>query len=481
MPAGPEAAGASERTPETLARARSRRGLYAPVFEGDRARGFLTVPMRVVLGLYLLFAVTFASFRVANDGLVYYDFLRRFFGDRLPGGGGYAYQFGTAFFNAPFYLAARAIEAAAGSVTVFGAPLREAAIAVASNVALVLTLYVGWRLLRRLDLPAGPAVLLLALFGSPLFYYTAFQPSYKHAVDALFLTLFVYLLLRVLEEPAPRTAVALGACLAVLVSIRYANIALLPGALLPFLVRRDFARLRYAGLACVATAAFLFALPAVRHIPFKRPQGASALAGQAPVARPPVVRAAGFFIPDPCKDYPRYEINWIACLRNKLGIVPSALGPPRMLVSVRRGLFLWTPLTAFSVLGVALLFGSRPRQRTFLLCLSMSALLLVWIHGLWGDFWTNGFSFSQRFLASLFPFYLLGTAELIRRFRLRAAVVLTLCALFSLYAGFNHYLGYKGISEQDGLVSVLTTKGDRDVAQTFRLIGVKALKRWGLK
>ena len=32
-----------------------------------------------------------------------------------------------------------------------------------------------------------------AVFGSPLFYYPAFQPSYKHSVDALFLTLSAYL------------------------------------------------------------------------------------------------------------------------------------------------------------------------------------------------------------------------------------------------------------------------------------------------
>src|SRR5207302_261061 len=81
---------------------------YARVFEADPLRGFISVRNGVALGLYLLFAVTFASFRVSNDGLVYYDFLRRLVGDRVPAGSGYAYQFGVAYFNAPFYLAARA-------------------------------------------------------------------------------------------------------------------------------------------------------------------------------------------------------------------------------------------------------------------------------------------------------------------------------------------------------------------------------------
>ena len=83
----------------------------------------------------------------------------------------------------------------------------------------------------------------------------------------------------------------------------------------------------------------------------------------------------------------------------------------RMLFSVRRGLFLWTPLTALTVLGVALLFRSRPERRRYLTILCVCAASLVCIHMLWGDFWTNGFSFSQRFFTGLFPFYLLGTAE----------------------------------------------------------------------
>lgn len=483
MPAGREAPAAAERTTKTLPAAAARGGFYERIFESDPARGFVSARNGVALGLYLLFAVTFASFRVSNDGLVYYDFLRRFVGEHVGNGGGYAYQFGVAFFNAPFYLAARAIESVAGSATVLGAPLRQASIGIASNVALALTLYVGWKLLRRLELPAGPGVLLLALFGSPLFYYTAFQPSYKHAVDALFFTLVAYLMVDAAERPARQAALVLGACLAMLVTIRYANIGLVPGVLLVFALGRDWRRLRTAAISLVLVGAVLFALPAARHIPYKRRGDESALVRRpAAAARPPQI-AAGLIphISDPCPDTPVYVVDWSQCLRNKFGITFDAGAPVRMLVSERRGLFLWTPLTALSAIGMVLLFRSRPERRRFLTALSAAALSLVVIHALWGDFWTNGFSFSQRFFAGLFPVYLLGTAELIRRFRLRAAAMATLCVLFSLYAGFNHFLGYQRISEKDGLWSVLTTKGDRDVAETLRLIGTRALDRWGLR
>ena len=71
--------------------------------------------------------------------------------------------------------------------------------------------------------------------------------------------------------------------------------------------------------------------------------------------------------------------------------------------------------------------------------------------------------------------------------RARAALALVgdwradLCALFSLYLGFNHFIGYRGISEQDGLTDVLTTNGDRGPGETARLIGTRALERWGLR
>jgi hypothetical protein len=228
----------------------------------------------------------------------------------------------------------------------------------------------------------------------------------------------------------------------------------------------------------------LFALPSARHIPFKRGH-AEALVRPAPATtstRQPIV-AAGLFsrFGDACPNEPKYKVTFVQCLRNKFGITFDERGPVRMLFSERRGLFLWTPLTAFSVLGLVLLFRSRPERRRFLISLTAAAVSLIAIHALWGDFWTNGFSFSQRFLASLFPVYLLGTAELVRRFRLRAAVVLTVCALFSLFVGFNHFLGYQRISERDGLWAVMTTKGDRDVAETLRLIGTRALDRWGLR
>jgi hypothetical protein len=127
--------------------------------------------------------------------------------------------------------------------------------------------------------------------------------------------------------------------------------------------------------------------------------------------------------------------------------------PFKMLVSEHRGLFLWTPLCAFAALGYLLAVARMPKasaRRRALVTLLVAALALLCSHVFWRQ-WDGGFAFSQRFLSGLFPLYLIGVAELVRRARLIAYPLLTLCALFAVSIAFVHDIGYDGISERDGL------------------------------
>jgi hypothetical protein len=432
--------------------------------------------MLIGLGFYFLFAATFASFRVNNDGLVYFDFIRRFLGEDVRNG--YTYQFATSFFNMPFYLGARAVEETAGVSSVFGAPLTHASITVATTLALMITLYLGWRMLVELDLPAGPAVLLLALFGTPLFYYTVFQPAYKHAVDALLVTVMAYLMLRATRTADLRLAVALGATLGALFMVRFANIVFVLGVGLALALKRRWAGVGVVVLTGIAAVLLLFAAPAARGIP---------LQGENELTR--------FAVPDffgrnlersdywgLCPQPEGYTLNFWQCMHAKLGLWYDGWAPVKMLFSVERGLFLWTPLTALAVVGLVLLIRAQPERRAFLLGLSVAGASLVASHIMWADFWTGGYSFSQRFLTSLFPLFLLGTAELVRRWRGAAVGVLGLCAAFSVFVAFNHFYGYRGVTERDGLDTILNlyVSGERTPDGLVRTIGVRALERWGL-
>ncbi len=434
---------------------------------------FLSRRMIGGLAFYLLFVVTFASFRVNNDGLVYYNFLRRLLGEDVPNA--YSREFGAALFNVPFYAVARAVQKLTPLDSAFGAPLGEVSITVASTVAVVLTLYLGWRILRELELPNGPAVLLITLFGSPLFYYAVFQPSYKHAVDVLFATIFAFLLLRATEHADHWTLLALGGCLGVMVSIRYVNVAFFAGVLAAFLVRRQPRAAGTVAVAMVVSALVIVSLPGLRGIRYSQPPQSAAAAAPLEAGLLP------YRLEHPCREvYLTHRLTLTQCLRNRLGVEVAPRVPVLMLVSLRRGLFLWTPLTLVATFGYVLLFRRRPDRRAFLAGMLAAAAALVLIHGIWGGFWWGGFSFSQRFLSALFPFFLLGVAEIVRRFGRAGWAVLAVCTAFSVFVAFNLYAGYKGESEQDGIDTIvhLYTTGERTPQQLVRLIGRHAWARW---
>jgi hypothetical protein len=444
-----------------------------PPAASETGARFLSRRMIGGLAFYLLFVVTFASFRVNNDGLVYYNFLRRFLGEDVPAA--HSREFGAALFNVPFYAVAKGFQKLTPLHSAFGAPLGQVSITVASTAAVLVTLYLGWRILGELELPNGPAVLLITLFGSPLFYYAVFQPSYKHAVDVLFATLFAFLLLRATEGADRRLLLALGACLGVMVTIRYVNVAFFAGVLTAFLVRRQPRAAGTVALAMLVTALAVVSLPGLRGIRYSQPPQSAAVA--APLE-------AGLLpnrLEHPCREvYLAHRLSLTQCLRNRLGVEVAPRVPVLMLVSVRRGLFLWTPLTLVAAFGFALLYRRRPDRRAFLAGMLAATAALVLIHGIWGGFWWGGFSFSQRFLCALFPFFLLGVAEIVRRFGRAGWAVLAVCAVFSIFVAFNLYVGYKGESERDGIDTIvrLYTSGERTPPQLIRLIGRHAWARW---
>lgn len=434
---------------------------------------FLTGPTVSLIALYLVFTATFASYSVNNDGQVYLDFMRRLTGEHVTSPS--THQFGSAVFALPFFLVARVL-GIAGVHSIGGAPLEQVSMVVATTVALLLITYLAWLLLRDLNLPVGPGLIALVVLGTPLFYYAVFQPTYKHAIDTLYVMVVVTLLLRALRRPNIWLFVALGACLAVSIITRTANAALVPGILLPFLLRRRFSS---AATVVAATAVVTAALLAVGSLAAHHSIGAAL--PHITVVHSSTVAASGLIVANFyfCRSY-TYHLTLRQCLHDRFGVLPDLSAPFKMLFSLHRGLFLWTPLTALAVVGFVLLVRRRRDERDFLLGVGVAALGLWFIHFLWGDFWDGGFSFSERFLTALFPVFLLGAAELVRRRRNLALVALSLCAAFSLVLALTFETGYKGINRHQGvnrLVRLYTT-GERTPQQLVRKLGVQARERW---
>jgi hypothetical protein len=403
---------------------------------------FLTLPRAAAVLFFVLFAVTFDNTHVQDDGSIYFAFLRKVFGTHVSA---VAYQFGSTVWDAPFYLVSQLV-AIRGQLDSYGAG--EIGIAAASNAAVVLTLYVGWRILRELDLPRGPAVLLLTLFGTPLFYYGAFDPSLKHAADALYSTSLSWFVLRSAgENPRRRDFVAAGACLALLLATRYANIAYWVGVLGVLALFRLRRQAGWMLASAVVVAAILFAVPIVRHIPYASPPNAYALGatgGDTPT----------FLVPD-AQRLALGPTSIIHPVSRNIRFDPTV--PLKMLFTLRRGLFVWTPLTIFAVIGFAMLLARDRRRRTFLLTMAASAVALVGVHAFWATAWGGGNSFSSRFLTSLFPVFLVGVAEFLRRTNRLGTALLALCACFSVWLGFVLFHGYANENENDSVVRLVST------------------------
>ena len=452
-----------ETVPEPAAPA-SRRGLLRPLQHergtGERER-FLSTSRVVALTAYGLFALTFASFKVQRseaDGEVYYNLLRRFFGEHPDFA--FAYQFGSDIWNTPFFLGGKGLAAIFGyQPHTFHVSIQEISITVATNVAFVATLYLGWRILRELDLPRGGAVLLLTAFGSPLFYYVVFAPAAKHSVDTLVLTAVALVLLRSEQGLSTRHAAALGALAGWSVNIRYVNTAFFVAVAVALALRGERSRLALAvGVAALVGIA-IFSLPALRGISYFVPSYFPKSDGVVRLAAP-------------------VSATVVASTSNPLNGF-DALNPLRMLFSEHRGLFTWTPLTALACVGFALAWHRARATRVhagFLTTILAAALALLATHMIWGQ-WDGGLAFSQRFLTGLFPIYLIGVAELVRRWGAIVYVALAVCVAWAVAAAFVHNVGYDRISENDGIGRIAEV-ARTDPQNMSHKVWRDARKRW---
>jgi hypothetical protein len=185
-----------------------------------------------------------------------------------------------------------------------------------------------------------------------------------------------------------------------------------------YLHRREFTAALHAGASAATTAFALFMIPVLAGIPFGNP-------GENDPTEPP-------------REHLQAELDLLA--------------PAKMLVSLHRGAFVWTPLTLLGVVGFVLLV--RRIRQAELVVVGAGSLLLLLAHMAWGRWWDGGFSFSARFLSSLFVLFLIGFAELVRRIGPAVWVAAVACVAWSLFLGVNHHYGFEGVNRTSSVVDV---------------------------
>lgn len=399
--------------------------LTEPIGEAERPHTRLALTARVLAAprdvvvacvLFALFSLNFGAFRVFGDGVDYYSFVQKLFGDRPHGSG---YNFGTGLMNAPFYALGRAAQLALDTGSL-GSHVLPASITVASIFYVLVAMTLTAWLLGRLRLPFRGFVVAAVVFGSPLWYYASFSPSYTHASDAAVFTAASVCLFRALSIESRGWYLAAGAALGLEVAIRPFNVGVVAGACIALLAFRRLAPAMVVGASSAATYGLLLLIPLALGTGLRtRASGATVGAG------------GGVFGPAP-------------------------LTPLRMLFTVHRGLFIWTPATLLGVLGFVLLARRRPEHRRFLATLGAMGIGLLLIHASL-EWWDGGWSFSMRYLASLLPLYAIGLGGLLDavRGRARGAIVTiaTACVIWSLFLGMSHAFG---AAQTDGAFRLAT-------------------------
>ncbi len=389
----------------------------------------------VLLALFLLSLLFAFSPHIEADGVQYYAYLRSLAFDRdlhfanelsldvpfehVPYGlgakrteTGYAPNYasvGPAILWAPFlplgHLLALAGRAMGFDWTLdgYGEPY-VVMICFGSALSALLTLLLGYDLVRRLYGRALGLLATLATFlGSGLFYYAFYKPDFAHALAAAAVTLFLYLWLTTRPARTARQWFWLGLSAGLMTTLYWidALLVVLPAAEvlwegLGALRARRWERLR---LLLIGGLLFLLAF----------------LLGFAPQM---VVWKVLFG-------------SWLTVPQEGFA-TPSGFVPLELLLSPLHGLLPWTPIVVLGMLGLFLLAWERRPWGLFLLL----APLLYFAYNATLGSWHGGGTFGLRRLVNAYPFFLLGVGALLERLRRWRPAAAFLTALFpTLWGG----------------------------------------------
>jgi hypothetical protein len=335
----------------------------------------------------------FAPLAIVGDGLGYFSFLQRLFGDtkHIWTGG----IFGLALMNAPFYAIGKVL-IALGIHSIDGHPTTQALVSLGGNVYMLLSVTIVAGMLAALRYPSRTFVVLAATIGSPLLYYGLFLPSGNHSVETFLVSAATGLLLLRLLHPhlELQLTVAIGAALGMAVATRYSLVAMVAG----LAIADAYYRRWMPAIVVVATSAATFFLGWL----------APYLTGS------PILLKGG--------------------VGTTIGFAP--LTPFRMLFTDDRGLFVWTPVMLIGIIGFIYALVRRRKERRFYVQAGAMQLAYLCFHFLVPEWWQGG-SFSSRYFTSMFPIIAIGLSECVTLRRKMTYALASLAAVWTLYLCLN--------------------------------------------
>ena len=302
------------------------------------------------------------------------------------------YPIGTSILQIPTFLVAHA-SAAVGNL--FGAGIgmhgytlwHQRITFLGALLAGFFTLLLSYRLARRhVSETAALYGVVLAGFGTTLFFYSVYWVSYPHAWSALAVALLVEYWDRTRGRHDARRWALLGAYvgLAALTRLQEITFAVLPAAeavaeLARRLRRRDLSGAgRLAGYGALAAAC--------------------ALAVVSPQLIATKIVYGGYFVVPAGKHYMRWDAPFLW----------------EVLFSSRNGMFVWTPLAYLATLSLTL--APRGKARRVAAGFLAAFFLQLWVNGSSFDWWGN-WGFSARRMCNTTIILAAGFAFLVDRLR----------------------------------------------------------------
>jgi hypothetical protein len=300
------------------------------------------------------------------------------------------YQFGLAYFEAPFYAVGK-LFAAVGWTTIGGQSAQQASVAGGAVVYVGATIGLLYALLRRLRLRFAALSASLVVYGTSVFYYGVFSPGQTHSVDVFLASAIALLCLLGFELGWPlKLMLAVGVVGGAATAVRWFDAMLLVGiSLTLFAIKR-----RWEAAITAASGVVTLVLLAI-----------------VPTALGVHVFSGG------------YDANLLSF---------APFSPLRMLFTVHRGLFVWTPLTLIGAVGYVCVMRWRRDVTAFLAALATAGVLVVCSYASFAT-WDGGLSFSQRYFTVLVPLWAIGVAGLLE---IAPRIVTPLCAFAVAWALF---------------------------------------------
>jgi len=294
------------------------------------------------------------------------------------------YTIGEAVLLLPFFALAHAVACAAGVAPDGFTWPYQFAVSLAGLAYALLGLYLTQRLLARwFSARVVAATLCCLCFGTNLFHYATYDSALSHAFSFCAVTALLAVIPRWYQNPSWRTSASLGAVCAAVALIRPTNAVAFVAVPL----------FRIAGVSDLGARR--------RWLLAHRPAVALAAATALLVFSPQLLiwhGATGSWLVNP-----------------HLGAGFEFLSPRvfKVLFSVRKGLFFWSPLLLLAVAG---LWPMRRLAREWLAPTVAALALGTWVIASWHA-WAYGGSFGHRGFVDLYAFFALGLASLFATLR----------------------------------------------------------------